>query len=75
MLLAVRGLFLILFVMAAGVIGDLYGRRRVLLISLLAYLVASLIAATTSQRTVFLVLENVLPLLDAFVKTLAVTIL
>ena len=74
-LLAVRGLFLILFVMAAGVIGDLYGRRRVLLLSLIGYLVASLIAATTSQQVAFLVLENVLPLFDAFVKTLAVTIL
>jgi len=71
---AAKGLFLIFFVLAAGAAGDLFGRRRVMLLSLSGYLAASLLAATASQRGVFLVMEGLLPILDAFVKTLALTL-
>ena len=73
--LAAKGLFLIIFVLAAGAAGDLLGRRRVLLLALSGYMVASLLAATTSQRGAFLVMEGLLPILDAFIKTLALTLL
>jgi MFS family permease len=73
--LAARGLFLIVFVLAAGAAGDLFGRRRVLLLSLSGFLAASLLAATISQRGAFLVMEGLLPIFDAFVKTLALTLL
>lgn len=72
--LAAKGLFLIPFVLAAGAAGDLFGRRRVLLLSLSGYLVASLLAATTSQRGAFLIMEGLLPALDAFIKTLTITL-
>ena len=72
--LAAKGLFLIGFVLAAGAAGDLFGRRRVLLLSLSGYLVASLLAATVSQRGAFLVMEGLLPIFDAFIKTLAITL-
>lgn len=74
-LLAVRGLSLVFFILAAGVLGDLYGRRRVLLLALLGYLVVSLVAATTSRRGAFLLMETLVPLFDAFVKTMTVTLL
>jgi MFS family permease len=74
-MLAARGLFLVFFILAAGVLGDLYGRRRVRLLALLGYLMVSLIAATTSRRVAFLVMENLLPLFDAFIKTMTVTLL
>lgn len=73
--LAAKGLFLIFFVLAAGAAGDLFGRRRVLVLALTGYLAASLVAATASQRGAFLVMEGLLPILDAFVKTLALTLL
>jgi MFS family permease len=73
--LAAKGLFLIFFVLAAGAAGDLLGRRRVLLLALVGFLAASLGAATASQRGAFLVMEGLLPILDAFIKTLALTLL
>ena len=71
---AAKGLFLILFILVAGAAGDLLGRRRILLIALSGYLAASLLAAITSQRTAFLLMEGMLPILDAFVKTLTITL-
>ncbi len=73
--LAARGLFLIVFVLAAGATGDLFGRRRVLLLALVGYLVASLVVATAARRGAFLVMQSVIPILDAFIKTLALTLL
>jgi len=72
---AAKGLFLIVFVLAAGAAGDLLGRRRVLLLALAGFLAASLLAATTSQLGAFLVMEGLLPILDAFVRTLTLTLL
>jgi MFS family permease len=72
---AAKGLFLIGFVLAAGAAGDLFGRRRVLLLALAGFLAASLLAATTSQRGAFLVMEGLLPIFDAFVRTLTLTLL
>ena len=72
---AAKGLFLILFILAAGAAGDLLGRRRVLLLALVGFLGASLGAATASQRGAFLLMEGLLPILDAFIKTLALTLL
>jgi MFS family permease len=73
--LAARGLFLIVFILMAGAAGDLLGRRRVLLLALAGYLLASLVAATAARQGAFLVMEGLLPILDAFVKTLALTLL
>jgi MFS family permease len=73
--LAARGLFLIVFVLAAGAAGDLFGRRRVLLLALVGHLLASLVAATASRQAAFLVMQSLLPILDAFVRTLTLTLL
>ena len=73
--LAARGLFLILFVLAAGIAGDLYGRRRVLLIALWGFLISSLAAAAAPQPIAFLIIQSLLPIFDSFVKVMSVTIL
>ena len=71
--LAVKGLFVIVFGLAAGALGDLFGRRRLLLIALVACLLINLVLATTTHQGMFLVAEFLLPVSDAFIRTLTVT--
>jgi MFS family permease len=71
---ALRGLFFILFILAAGVLGDLFGRRRVLLLTLASFIFCVPILIFSSPvSSPFVVTYTLWAILGAMIRTLALT--
>jgi MFS family permease len=71
---AIRGLVFIVFILAAGVLGDFYGRRRVLLLTLAAFIFCVPILVFSSPLSELFVVTYVLwAVLGAMIRTLVLT--
>ena len=72
---ASRGLVFILFVLLAGVLGDIHGRRRMLLGTLAAFIVGMLLLTFLSPLTVtYLFIYTLLSILVVMINILTVTL-
>jgi DHA2 family methylenomycin A resistance protein-like MFS transporter len=73
--MATRGLFFIVFILAAGVLGDLYGRRRVLLLTLAAFIFCIPILIFSSPNgSLFFVTYVLWAILSLMIRTLVVAL-
>jgi MFS family permease len=73
--MASRGLFFIIFILAAGVLGDLYGRRRVLLLSLAGFIFCIPILIFSSPLSSPFVVTYVLwAIFGLMIRTLAIAL-
>ena len=72
---AVRGLFFIIFILAAGVLADFQGRRRVLLLTLAAFTFLTLAITITPVGNLSLIFYALLSILGVMIRTLTVTLL
>lgn len=71
---ALRGLFFILFILTAGVLGDLFGRRRVLLLTLAGFIFCvSILIFNSPLSSPFLVTYTLWAILGTMIRTLALT--
>jgi len=71
---ATRGLVFIIFVLVAGVSGDFWGRRRVLLWSLAGFFLCTLLLATLPIGSTFLIVFTVTAILGVMLRTLTITL-
>jgi MFS family permease len=70
---AVRALIFIIFVLAAGVIGDFWGRRRTLLLTLVPFIAASFFLVILRPGPVFMVVSGAASILGTMIRALTVT--
>lgn len=68
-----RALFLVIFVLAAGIIGDFWGRRRVLLLTLAAYIACLIASMLLPVGEVSVALQTPLSILGVMIRVLVVT--
>lgn len=74
--MALRGLFFIIFILTAGVIGDLYGRRRVLLLTLVAFIsCVPILMFNPPLSSVFVITYTLWAIFGVMIRTLCVTFL
>jgi DHA2 family methylenomycin A resistance protein-like MFS transporter len=72
---ASRGLVFILFVLAAGVLGDIRGRRRMLLWILAAFIIGNIFLVFRSPFTIsYLIVYTILAILVVMINILSVTL-
>jgi MFS family permease len=72
---ALRGLVFILFVLLAGVLADILGRRRVLLWTLVAFIIGMLLLTFLSPLTVsYLLVYTLLAILVVMINILTITL-
>jgi MFS family permease len=72
---ATRGLVFIIFVLVAGVGGDFWGRRRVLLWSLAGFILCMLLLAILPVGSAFLIVFTVTAILGVMLRTLTITLI
>lgn len=72
--MALRGLFFIIFILSAGVMGDLYGRRRVLLLTLVAFVFCvPILLFNPALSSVFVITYTLWAIFGLMIRTLCVT--
>ena len=71
---AVRALVFVIFVLAAGVIGDFWGRRRTLLLTLVPFIAASFFMVILPPGPVFMVVSGAASILGTMIRALTVTL-
>ncbi len=74
--MASRGLFFIIFILTSGVMGDLYGRRRVLLLLLVAFMFCvPILILNPPLSSIFAITYTLWAILGVMIRTLCVTFL
>jgi DHA2 family methylenomycin A resistance protein-like MFS transporter len=72
--MAARGLFFIIFILAAGVTGDLFGRRRVLLLALVAFIsCVPILIFNSPLSSPFVIAYTVWTIIGVMIRTLCIT--
>jgi len=72
--MALRGLFFIVFILSAGVFGDLYGRRRVLLLTLAAYVFCvPILLFNPPLSSAFIITYTMWTIFGMIIRTLCIT--
>lgn len=72
--LAARALFLVIFVLAAGVLGDFWGRRRLLLLTLAGFVACLAASVVLPAGFASVALQTPLSILGVMIRALTVTI-
>lgn len=72
--LAVRALIFVVFVLAAGIIGDFWGRRRVMLLLLAGFITCLVASMVLPANIVSVTLQTPLSILGIMIRALTVTI-
>jgi MFS family permease len=72
--MASRGIFFIIFILTAGVTADLFGRRRVLLLILVAFMVCvPVLMINPPLSSIFVITYTIWAILGVMIRTLCVT--